>query len=53
VDNTVTDAAIPAMKNSGWDTIIMHYLGIDHIGHLDGAHRYYMHFISASMFLVH
>ena len=40
MDNTVTDAAIPTIKASDWDAIIMHYLGIDHIGHLDGARRY-------------
>ncbi|XP_041475171.1 GPI ethanolamine phosphate transferase 2-like [Lytechinus variegatus] len=38
VDNNVTRNVEPALKSSDWDTIILHYLGLDHIGHLGGPY---------------
>lgn len=37
VDNQVTERLIPRIQDSDWDALILHYLGIDHIGHVDGA----------------
>ncbi|XP_072172994.1 GPI ethanolamine phosphate transferase 2-like [Diadema setosum] len=38
VDNNVTRNVEPALKSPDWDTIILHYLGLDHIGHLGGPY---------------
>ncbi len=38
VDNQVTERAFPKLEEDNWDAMILHYLGIDHIGHIDGAH---------------
>ena len=39
VDDNVTRNVEPALKNSSdWDAIILHYLGLDHIGHLGGPY---------------
>lgn len=38
VDNNVTRNVEPALKSSEWDAIILHYLGLDHIGHLGGPY---------------
>lgn len=37
VDNQVTERAVPRLEDSDWDAMILHYLGLDHIGHIDGA----------------
>ncbi|CAA91096.1 Pig-G, CP2 mannose-ethanolamine phosphotransferase GPI anchor biosynthesis protein Gpi7 [Schizosaccharomyces pombe] len=39
VDNNVTrnfDHALPSSLSHSWDALILHYLGVDHIGHLYG-----------------
>ncbi|XP_022102881.1 GPI ethanolamine phosphate transferase 2-like isoform X2 [Acanthaster planci] len=36
VDNNVTRHVRPALSNPHWDALILHYLGLDHIGHLGG-----------------
>ena len=36
VDNNVTRHVKPALSNPHWDALILHYLGLDHIGHLGG-----------------
>jgi ethanolaminephosphotransferase len=41
VDNNVTRHVPNELLNSDWDAMIMHYLGLDHIGHKAGPKRYY------------
>ena len=36
VDNNVTRHIKPSLSDPKWDTLILHYLGLDHIGHLGG-----------------
>ncbi|XP_077982034.1 GPI ethanolamine phosphate transferase 2, catalytic subunit-like [Glandiceps talaboti] len=36
VDNNVTRHVEPELRQSDWDVMILHYLGLDHIGHLAG-----------------
>ncbi|RDW89321.1 GPI ethanolamine phosphate transferas-like protein 2 [Coleophoma cylindrospora] len=36
VDNNVTRHIPDELKNNDWNTMIMHYLGLDHIGHKTG-----------------
>ncbi|KAK5730034.1 major facilitator superfamily transporter protein [Elasticomyces elasticus] len=36
VDNNVTRHLPDELQNSDWDAMIMHYLGLDHIGHKTG-----------------
>lgn len=36
VDNNVTRHLETQLKSPDWDTLILHYLGLDHIGHLEG-----------------
>ncbi|KAJ1205285.1 hypothetical protein NDU88_000720, partial [Pleurodeles waltl] len=36
VDNNVTRHLDDVLKRSDWDLLILHYLGLDHIGHLSG-----------------
>ncbi|KAK6400457.1 major facilitator superfamily transporter protein [Elasticomyces elasticus] len=36
VDNNVTRHVPSELRNSDWDAMIMHYLGLDHIGHKTG-----------------
>lgn len=36
VDNNVTRHLDDVFKRSDWDLLILHYLGLDHIGHLSG-----------------
>ncbi|XP_065200661.1 GPI ethanolamine phosphate transferase 2 isoform X2 [Planococcus citri] len=36
VDNNVTRNVLLEMKQEDWDMMILHYLGLDHIGHLEG-----------------
>ncbi|ORY86220.1 alkaline-phosphatase-like protein [Protomyces lactucae-debilis] len=42
VDHNVTRHIDPAMSSPNWDTIILHYLGLDHIGHLSGPSSVHM-----------
>ncbi|EGC34499.1 hypothetical protein DICPUDRAFT_153293 [Dictyostelium purpureum] len=37
VDNNVT-RHLNELDNNDWDTMFLHYLGLDHIGHLEGPH---------------
>lgn len=36
VDDNVTRHIAPELANDDWDMMILHYLGLDHIGHLIG-----------------
>lgn len=36
VDNNVTRHVMPELENNDWDVMILHYLGLDHAGHLGG-----------------
>ncbi|XP_029107742.1 GPI ethanolamine phosphate transferase 2 isoform X1 [Scleropages formosus] len=38
VDNNVTRHLDSTLKRDDWDMLILHYLGLDHIGHLSGPH---------------
>ncbi|XP_023651716.1 GPI ethanolamine phosphate transferase 2 isoform X1 [Paramormyrops kingsleyae] len=38
VDNNVTRHLDAVLKWHDWDILILHYLGLDHIGHLSGPH---------------
>ncbi|MBN3321116.1 PIGG transferase, partial [Atractosteus spatula] len=38
VDNNVTRHLDSTLKRDDWDVLILHYLGLDHIGHLSGPH---------------
>ncbi|RZF35053.1 hypothetical protein LSTR_LSTR009645 [Laodelphax striatellus] len=37
VDNNVTRNVVNELEKTDWDVMILHYLGLDHIGHLEGA----------------
>ena len=39
VDNNVTRNIPLELKRSDWNGMIMHYLGLDHIGHKSGPRR--------------
>lgn len=39
VDNNVTRHVPNELLNSDWNAMIMHYLGLDHIGHKAGPKR--------------
>ena len=39
VDNNVTRHVPEELLTSDWNAMIMHYLGLDHIGHKAGPHR--------------
>jgi len=39
VDNNVTRHVPTELKNSDWNGMIMHFLGLDHIGHKSGPRR--------------
>jgi ethanolamine phosphate transferase 2 subunit G len=41
VDNNVTRHLDDELANKDWDVLILHYLGLDHIGHLGGPRRYH------------
>lgn len=43
MDNNVTRHVPNEMLNSDWNAMIMHYLGLDHIGHKAGPKRYMQH----------
>lgn len=36
VDNNVTRHLEKVLKRGDWDMLILHYLGLDHIGHVSG-----------------
>ncbi|XP_061757481.1 GPI ethanolamine phosphate transferase 2 [Nerophis ophidion] len=38
VDNNVTRHLDNTLKRDDWDILILHYLGLDHIGHISGPH---------------
>lgn len=38
VDNNVTRHLDNTLKRDDWDMLILHYLGLDHIGHISGPH---------------
>ena len=38
VDLNVTRHIQPAFSAQDWDAVILHYLGLDHVGHLGGPH---------------
>ncbi|KAF3920480.1 hypothetical protein ABW20_dc0106552 [Dactylellina cionopaga] len=42
VDNNVTRHVAPELKRQDWDTMILHYLGLDHIGHKTGPRSQHM-----------
>jgi len=39
VDNNVTRNIPSELKNEDWNGMVMHYLGLDHIGHKSGPRR--------------
>ena len=41
VDNNVTRHVPRELHESDWNAMIMHYLGLDHIGHKSGPRRYW------------
>ncbi|KAK6541741.1 major facilitator superfamily transporter protein [Orbilia ellipsospora] len=42
VDNNVTRHVAPELNQADWDTMILHYLGLDHIGHKTGPRSQHM-----------
>ncbi|XP_040273541.1 GPI ethanolamine phosphate transferase 2 [Bufo bufo] len=40
VDNNVTRHLDDVLKRNDWDMLVLHYLGLDHIGHLTGPHSH-------------
>lgn len=41
LDILLADSATPSPSpSSEWDALILHYLGLDHVGHLEGPKRY-------------
>ncbi|XP_053321061.1 GPI ethanolamine phosphate transferase 2 [Spea bombifrons] len=40
VDNNVTRHLDVILKRNDWDILVLHYLGLDHIGHLTGPHSH-------------
>lgn len=40
MDNNVTRHVPEELLNSDWNAMIMHYLGLDHIGHKAGPKRW-------------
>lgn len=42
VDNNVTRHIEPQLANDDWDGLILHYLGLDHIGHKSGPNSVFM-----------
>ncbi|KAJ1482905.1 alkaline-phosphatase-like protein, partial [Baffinella frigidus] len=38
VDHNVTRHVLPELARDDWDLMVLHYLGLDHAGHLGGAH---------------
>ncbi|KAF3081572.1 major facilitator super transporter protein [Orbilia oligospora] len=42
VDNNVTRHVAPELQQPDWDAMILHYLGLDHIGHKTGPRSQHM-----------
>jgi hypothetical protein len=40
VDNNVTRHVPEELGHDDWNTMVLHYLGLDHIGHKAGPRRY-------------
>jgi hypothetical protein len=40
VDNNVTRHIPAELKKDDWNTMVLHYLGLDHIGHKGGPRRW-------------
>lgn len=40
MDNNVTRHVPDELKRSDWNTMVLHYLGLDHIGHKTGPRGY-------------
>jgi hypothetical protein len=40
VDNNVTRHLPEELKHDDWNTMVLHYLGLDHIGHKTGPRGY-------------
>jgi ethanolamine phosphate transferase 2 subunit G len=40
VDNNVTRHISPELVRDDWSVMVLHYLGLDHIGHKAGPKRY-------------
>ena len=40
MDNNVTRHVPEELRENDWSALIMHYLGLDHIGHKAGPKRY-------------
>ena len=40
VDNNVTRNIAGELQNNDWGLMVLHYLGLDHIGHKAGPRRY-------------
>jgi ethanolamine phosphate transferase 2 subunit G len=53
VDNNVTRHLATEMSSEEWDVLILHYLGLDHIGHLEGPYsqKYSLFLPIISLFL--
>lgn len=49
VDNNVTRHLAHELKSGTWDTLVLHYLGLDHIGHLEGPNSQHMSFKQVEM----
>lgn len=39
MDNNVTRNIAGELKSDDWNTMVLHYLGLDHIGHKGGPRR--------------
>jgi ethanolaminephosphotransferase len=39
VDNNVTRHIDDELRRDDWSTLVLHYLGLDHIGHKSGPRR--------------
>ena len=42
MDNNVTRHVPEELQQNDWNTMIMHFLGLDHIGHKAGPGRYFL-----------
>jgi ethanolaminephosphotransferase len=40
VDNNVTRHIPEELQNDDWNTMVLHYLGLDHIGHKAGPRKH-------------
>ena len=48
VDNNVTRNVAPELENTDWALMVLHYLGLDHIGHKSGPRRQDRHVLPSS-----